>query len=129
MRILSKEEISEIYPVVYRMVFGTEPDNQIPRTVIVHESNEKIDGFISGYLIDNETFYMAWGGTISTFSGIRNFWKEGEKTFKDNGINWFRTVMENTNTVGQRMLMGMGWIPHGMRMVNGKIFVEYYKEL
>ena len=129
MRILTPKEITEQYPIIFEKVFKVPPTNQIPRTVIVQEKDDEIIGFVSGYLIDTETFYLAWGGTVSTFTQARKFWVESEAIFKENGVKWFQTNVENTNTSWQRVLMGMGWIPFGIKATGGKLYIEYFKEL
>jgi len=129
MRVLTADERETVYPDIYERVFGTKPEGHLPRTVIVQESEDEITGFISGYRIDNKTFYIAWGGSVNKFVGSRHLWKEGEAILKESRIEWVVTNVENTNTVWQRMLMGVGWIPHGMKVTQGKIFIEYYKEL
>ena len=129
MRTLTPEEIRTIYPEIFKKVFGFEMGQQIPRTVIVHEQDDEIIGFVSGYLIDRENFYMSWGGTVSTFTGNRKLWTDSEMEFKKLGIKYFQTVVENTNTACQRLLMGIGWLPFGMKTTKGKLFIEYYKEL
>jgi len=129
LRILTPEEINDTYSTIYKSIFGISPTNQIPRTVIVQEKDDKVIGFVSGYLIDTETFYLAWGGTVSKFVQARKFWKESEATFKEHGVKWFQTTVENINTQWQRVLMGMGWIPFGVKATGGKLYIEYFKEL
>jgi len=129
LRILTPEEINDTYSTIYKSIFGISPVNQIPRTVIVQEKDDKVIGFVSGYLIDRETFYMAWGGTVSKFVQAKKFWVEGEALFKEHGVKWFQTNIENTNTQAQRLLMGMGWIPFGVKATGGKLYIEYFKEL
>jgi hypothetical protein len=126
MRILKGEELTTLYPEIFERCFGFPPESQIPRTVIV---TDDLMGFVSGYLIDRETFYLAWGGHINGFKAVRKLWRDGESELKEVGIKWFQTNVENTITSWQRMLMGMGWIPFGMKTTQGKIFIEYYKEL
>jgi len=129
MRVLTPEEIDDIYPIIFTKIFKVPPTNQIPRTVVVQEKEGEITGFVSGYLIDAETFYLAWGGTVTSFIQARKFWAEGEALFKEKGIKWFQTNVENINTKWQRVLMGMGWIPFGIKVTGGKIHIEYFKEL
>ena len=129
MRVLTPEEINENYNAIYTKIFKAHPTNQIPRTVVVQEKDNEVIGFVSGYLIDRETFYLAWGGTVSTFTQARKFWTEGEAVFKEQGVKWFQTNVENTNTSWQRVLMGMGWIPFGIKATGGKLYIEYFKEL
>jgi len=130
MRQLTPEEISILYSNLFERVFGFAPVDQIPRTVFVHENEYgEIKGFVSGYRIDKITFYMAWGGTIGPFAASRKFWNAGMQALKDSGIKWVYTNVENTNTNWQRMLMGLGWVPHGMKVTQGKLFIEYFKEL
>lgn len=128
-RILTPRELKKDYPNYFKSIFGTEPSKQIPKTVIVHEVDNKIKGFISGYRIDKETFYISWGGTTGNFVGSKKFWFEGEKIIKEHGIKWLHTNVHNIDTVCQRMLMGIGWVPFGLKIAKGKIFVEYFKEL
>jgi len=129
MRVLTPEETNEIYPIIFEKIFKVHPTNHIPRTVVVQEKDDEIIGFVSGYLIDTETFYMAWGGTVSKFVQARKFWEEGEALFKEHGVKWFQTNVENINTQWQRVLMGMGWIPFGVKATGGKLYIEYFKEL
>ena len=129
LRILTPEEINDQYPIIFKKIFKDYPVNQIPRTVIVQEKDNEIIGFVSGYLIDKETFYLAWGGTVSKFVQAKKFWMEGETLFKEHGVKWFQTNVENTNTQWQRVLMGMGWIPFGIKATGGKLYIEYFKEL
>jgi hypothetical protein len=126
MRLLKPEEIIILYPEIFERCFGYPPDYQIPRTVIV---TDDLMGFVSGYMLDKENFYMAWGGHTKGFKAARRLWADGEAKFKELGIKWFQTNVENTNTSWQRMLMGIGWVPFGMKVTQGKIFIEYYKEL
>jgi len=128
-RILTPEEINTIYPIIFEKIFKVSPTNQIPRTVLVQEKDNEIIGFVSGYLIDRETFHLAWGGTVSKFVQSRNLWKESEVIFKEHGVKWFQTFVENINTQWQRVLMGMGWIPFGVKATGGKLYIEYFKEL
>jgi hypothetical protein len=129
MKMLSPEEIKTVYPKIFKEIFGFEPDLQLPRTVLVQERDNKIIGFVSGYLIDRENFYMAWGGTTKTFAGNRQLWRDAEAEFKSFGISYLQSRVENTDTNCQRMLMGIGWIPFGMKATQGKLFIDYYKEL
>jgi len=129
LRILTPKEINDTYPTIYKSIFGISPTNQIPRTVIVQEKDDKIVGFISGYLIDKETFYMAWGGSVSKFVNSKKSWNEMEGFFKEHGVKWFQTNVQNTNTQCQRILMGIGWIPFGIKATGGKLYIEYFKEL
>jgi len=132
MRSLSGEELKTVYPTLFKEVFGFENTNEIPRIVLVHEDeNGDIRGFVSGYMITKNTFYLAWGGIKGglSFKGTRNYWKDSEGWFKENGVRFFETKVENTNTQWQRMLMGMGWIPHGVHAADSKLYIEYYKEL
>jgi hypothetical protein len=129
MRVLTPEEIVQIYPALFQKIFGKSIGNQIPRTVIVQETEGEITGFVSGYLIDTETFYMAWGGTTGKFVKAKKFWEKGENKFKELGVKWFQTAVENVNTPWQRVLMGMGWIPFGIKALNNKLFIQYFKEL
>jgi hypothetical protein len=126
MRILKGEEITKIYPQLFKDIFGYWDEKQIPRTVILSDDNR---GFVSGYLIDKENFYMAWGGHMDGFKAARKCWLDGEANMKEVGVKYFQTVVENTNTTWQRMLMGMGWIPYGIKATQGKLYIEYYKEL
>ena len=129
MRSLKGDELTTVYPDIFEKVFGYRPEGHIPRTVIVYEKDGEVRGFLSGYLVDTETFYMSWGGSVDKFALSKKFWYEGESEMKELGVRWGQTNVENTNTVWQRMLMGMGWIPHGMRVTQGKLLIEYYKEL
>jgi len=129
LRTLTPEEINTVYPVIFEKIFKAPPINQIPRTVIVQEKDDEIIGFVSGFLINTETFYMAWGGTVSKFVQAKKFWVEGEAFFKEHGVKWFQTNVENINTQWQRVLMGMGWIPFGVKATGGKLYIEYFKEL
>jgi hypothetical protein len=126
MRILTGEELKTVYPELFKKVFGYEAEGQIPRIVIV---TEDLEGFVSGYFADRENFYMSWGGHTKGSKAARRLWIDGEATLKEYGVKYFSTVVENVNTSWQRMLMGMGWIPYGMKATQGKIFIEYYKEL
>ena len=126
MKILEGNELMTLYPEIFERCFGFKPDKQIPRMVIVPED---LMGFVSGYMIDTETFYLAWGGHTKGFKAIRRLWADSESTFREHGVKWFQTNVENINTSWQRMLMGMGWIPYGMKATQNKIFIEYYKEL
>jgi hypothetical protein len=128
MRSLKGEELKTIYPEIFEKVFGYRPVGHIPRTVIVQEKEGEIKGFVSGYLIDTETFYMAWGGSVDKFVLSRKFWAETEAEIKELGVKWGQTNVENINTTWQRMIMGLGWIPHGVKVTQGKILIEYYKE-
>jgi len=130
MRIIKGEELYELYPKIFEKVFGYKPEGHIPRILLLQENDEgEAIGFVSGYLINQDTFYMAWGGSTAGFAGSRNLWIEGEMYLTNNGVKWMTTIVENTNTAWQRMLMKLGYIPHGMKMTQGKIYVEYYKEL
>jgi len=126
MRILEGDELTTVYPELFKKVFGFESAGQIPRTVIV---TDDLEGFVSGYLQDFENFYLSWGGHTKGFTSARRCFLEGEKALKDLGVKWFLTRVENTNTVWQRVLMKMDWVPYGMRVAGGKIYIEYCKEL
>ena len=128
-RILTPKEINDKYPIIFEKIFKVPPTNQIPRTVLVQEKDNEITGFAAGYLIDTETFRFTWGGTVSKFIQARKFWADGEAFFKEHGVKWFQTTVENTNTQWQRVLMGMGWIPFGIKATGGKLYIEYFKEL
>ena len=130
MRILTGEEVHELYPELFEKVFGFPPDGQVPRTVVVQEQEDgTLTGFVSGYLRDRKTFYISWAGSMKKFTGSRELFAEFEMFLKNKGVQWFTTCVENTNTATQRLLMKMYWYPYGMKMSQGKIYVEYYKEL
>ena len=125
MKYLTPEEIITIYPDLFKRIFGYEPDKQIPRTVLV---DDKIRGFISGYLLDTENFYISWGGHLDGFKAVRKLWTEGEATIKEAGIKYFISRIPQKNATTQRLLLGMGWYPRGMMQADG-LYIEYYKEL
>jgi hypothetical protein len=129
MRFLTKGEIDVLYPEIFHKVFGSYPDKQVPRSVIVQVRNEEIIGFISGYLINRDTFYVSWGGSTGGFKSVRNLWKDGELELNAAGVQWLLTTVHNEDTQVQRMLMGIGFIPRGMKMSEGKIYIEYYKDI
>jgi hypothetical protein len=126
MRLLKGDELTTLYPEIFERCFGFQPDKQIPRIVTV---TDDLMGFISGYMLDKENFYLAWGGHVNGFKAIRKQWVDWEAQFKGAGVKWFQTNVENTNSSWQRILLGMGWLPYGMKTTQGKIFIEYYKEL
>ena len=126
MECLTGEELRTIYPELFKKVFGFDSAGQIPRTVIV---TDDLEGFVSGYLVNTETFYLAWGGHTKGFTAARRCFQDGEKELKEAGVKWFQTAVENKNTIWQRVLMKMGWFPYGMKVTGGKIYIEYYKEL
>jgi hypothetical protein len=125
MRHLTGEEVTDLYPEIFEKVFGFKPDKQVPRTVF---ATDDLEGFVSGYLIDRETFYLAWGGHTKGMKAAIKCFQEGEKALKEAGVKYFQTAVENTNTAWQRMLMGMGWIPYGLKVLD-KIYLEYSKVL
>jgi len=129
LRLLSEKEKTEEYPKLFEDCFGYWDEQQIPRDVIVQEEDGEFKGFVSGYMINTDTFYYAWGGVIGNFTGSRRHFNEIYSFLYDNGVRWCQTNVENTNSAWQRMLLGMGWIPHGMKATQGALFIEYYKEL
>lgn len=128
-RLLSPEEILSIYPIVFEKIFKIKPEQQIPRTVLVDERDGEIIGFISGYLLDKENFYMSWAGHTSGYKNSRRCFEEMEGLMRIAGIKYFQSCIENTNVITQRLLLGTGWIPYGVKATQGKLFVDYYKEL
>lgn len=127
MRILEGKEKETIYPALFKKCFGYYNDNQIPRFVAIHEREGEPIGFVSGYFVDKETFYFAWGGSVDKFVHSRRQWNDYEKLLNRLGAKWLRTQVHNVDTNWQRVLMKMGWIPHGMTVTNGKLHVQYYK--
>jgi hypothetical protein len=125
MKILTGEEKKTVYPVLFEKIFGYKPDKQIPRFVFV---DDKVEGFVSGYLLDKETFYMSWAGHVKGMLGVRRAFNDLETQLTETGVKYFVARIENTNTVTQRLLMGMRWIPRGC-IVTDRIYIEYYKEL
>lgn len=129
-RLLGEAEKETVYPELFREIFGFGNFREIPRIVIVQDDDGVLKGFCSGYLIDKDTFYMAWGGVTGNFTGSRKVYASIYQFIKQKlGASWLQTNVENTNTVWQRVLMGIGHIPHGVKATNGKIYIEYYKEL
>lgn len=126
MKILTGEEKDTIYPSLFKRIFGFEPDKQIPRVVMI---DDKKLGFISGYFIDRENFYMSWAGHIDGMKSVRRAFAEMEAEMKEVGVKYFIARIHNTNTITQRLLLGMHWFPRGIMAGSEGLFVEYYKEL
>lgn len=128
-RLLSEQEIIDLYPSIFESVFGYYDDKQLPGMVAVQEVDGEVRGFVSGYMINKDSFYYAWGGAINGFPGSRRVFLRFYTFLYEIGVRWCSTHIENVNTVWQRLLMGMGWVPYGLKVTQGKIFIEYYKEL
>lgn len=132
MRLLTYIEKEKVYPELFKRVFGFENLNEVVGSVFVHEDQDgNLRGFVSGYMIAKNTFYMAWGGLAPglTFKGTRKYWQSVEKELFDRGLRFIETKVENTNTHWQRTLMGMGYIPHGVHYADRKVYIEYCKAL
>jgi hypothetical protein len=125
MKILTGEEKKTIYPELFKKIFGFEPNHQIPRVVI---TDDKMRGFISGYLLDKITFYTSWVGHLDGFKSVRKAWVGVEEELRQSGVQYLVGRIVNKNTTMQRLIMGLGWIPRGM-IVADAIYIEYYKEL
>lgn len=126
MRLLTGEEVIKIYPKVYKDVFGVEPDKQIPRNVFLSEDGK---GFVSGYLLDKENFYMSWVGHPEGMKSTRTCFHDVEKYLVDAGVKYFIGRVHNRNIVVQRLMLSMGWYPRGAMVADNGIHIEYIKEL
>ena len=132
MRQLTQEELKTIYPALFKEIFGFWNENELPRIVIVQEDEDKtFRGFMSGYMLTKNAFYMAWGGLKPglTFKGTKQYWEDGEDWFRKKGVKLFETKVDCNNTQWQRVILGMGWVPHGVHFANGRLYIEYHKEL
>lgn len=129
MRLLSHNEIEAVYKPLFKEIFGYYDENHIPRTVILHEMGGRPVGFVAGYMFLKDTFYMQYGGVIGGFKGHVKFWQDGEAWLKNQDVKHVITVVENTNTAWQRVLMKLGFIPHGLKVNQGKIYLDYWKPL
>jgi hypothetical protein len=76
-----------------------------------------------------DTFYMQYGGVVGNFTGHKKFWSEGEDWLINQGAKHLTTTVENVNTAWQRVLMKIGFIPHGLKVNRGKIYLDYWKPL
>ena len=126
MRLLTGEEVTTIYPKVFKDVFGFESDKQTPRNVFLSEDGK---GFVSGYLIDKENFYMSWAGHPGGMLPTRKCFFAMEEYLVDAGVKYFIGRIGNRNTVVQRLMLGMGWYPRGLTVSDNGIYIEYIKEL
>jgi hypothetical protein len=126
MKILTGEEKKTIYPVLFERIFGVKPEKQIPRIVM---TDDKMEGFISGYLIDQENFYMSWVGHINGMIGVRRAFNDMESAMIETGVKYFIGRVHNRNTVVQRLMLGMNWFPRGIVAASDGLYVEYIKEL
>jgi len=129
MRLLQVNEIESVYKPLFKEIFGYYDENHIPRTVILHEVDGLPVGFVAGYMFLKDTFYMQYGGVTGAFTGHKKFWADGESWLIDQGVKHLITVVENTNTTWQRVLLKMGFIAHGMKVNQGKIYLDYWKPL
>lgn len=126
MKRLTGDELTTVYPDLFEKIFGYRPDKQIPKFVIV---DDKVEGFVSGYLIDKETFYWSWVGHLKGMLGVRRTFNEIERLLQESGVKWIVGRVHNTNTVTQRLMLGLGWYPRGMSQTITGLHIEYIKEL
>ena len=101
MRVLTPEEINENYNAIYTKIFKAHPTNQIPRTVVVQEKDNEVIGFVSGYLIDRETFYLAWGGTVSTFTQARSSGLRVRRSSRNRVLSGFKLTLRTQTHLGR----------------------------
>lgn len=125
-RQLTQRERATFFPDLCTSIFGEWNRSMRSRNVFV---NDAFTGFVSGYLIDRETFYISWAGSNKGFAAGRRAYLDWESNLKNSGVKWITGKIENTNTKTQRLIMGMGWIPRGIITSGNRIYIDYYKEL
>ena len=131
-RVWTPIEIHNLYADLYESCFGKPQDESAPPLVLVHEDDDGVvKGFVAGRKINSNTFYYSFAGTVEghSMASSRRHWNSVYDFLRKSGIEWCETCVENTNTVAQRVILGQGWVPFGIRVMKDKILVQYYKEL
>ena len=119
-------DLGTMYPEIYRSVFESSDDFQIPSIVYLGFENGEYKGFISGYLHNIQTFYMQYAGIIKskrgfgTVSMFREAVREMQKEYA-----FILAAIRNDNIVAIKIAMNEGFVINGIRQDTGKnIYVE-----
>ena len=123
------EDISNLYPALYKQIFQKEDANQCPSFVYVVFENGEYIGFLSGYLHNLNTFYIQYAGTIEEQRGYKTIsaFKEVLKRINTEYQNVI-FLIKNDNITAIKIALHEGFKIYGIRQDTEKnLYVEFIK--
>jgi len=115
------------YANLYNQVFADGEPN-LPRDIyLVHEDDDKLIGFLSGFPLDQETWYLQVVGFLPSEKKHRtNIYRSWlAMTLLNREWGGILTMIENKNVEALRVALSVGFIVIGTRMdTAGTLWVE-----
>ena len=132
-RALNETEVYYMYPEIFKHIFGYFEKCHIPEIVDVAEYKNSIIGFASGRLYNKDTWYAQFGGVYDKYRSIglaEKLWKTHFKRIENlYDIKYITLRTENTNIPAFYMNIKTGFIPVGMSVSNGKMYIQWNKKV
>lgn len=123
------EDISNLYPVLYKQIFKTENVWHSPAFVYVGVDNGEYIGFASGYLHNLNTFYIQYAGIIEEHRGymVINAFKELLKNINEEYQNVI-FLIKNDNITAIKIALHEGFKIYGIRQdTENNLYVEFIR--
>lgn len=121
-------EIFNKYPEIYKSVFKEwTTEGNLPADIYVGYDNDEYGGFLSGYSISRDTWYMQRAGFIVGEQGKRKNYARGMQAMLLLHEKWkhILTLVKNTDAHVLRMAIGIGFKIIGVRQdTTGILWVE-----
>jgi len=132
-RKLSKDEWMDMAEKAHLICFNEERPRELDRIdyALLNVSNEEVLNYCTVKELDAESVYWQFGGAFPNSKGTvhsaRSYARNIAWTFSQ-GYKRITTYVKNTNTNMFRIQLKCGFIPVGMRTIQGEIFIELLLE-
>lgn len=127
-KILSKAQHHDIYPKLFKEIFGHDDPLQAPTVIAAALEKETYTGFVSGYYRSRAIFYIQYSGILP---GLRTRGKEVR--YFNNCLDLiecrvFVTMISNIDVNVMRILLKCGFIPNGIEQgSDGILYVNWIR--
>ena len=132
-RKLSNEEWSKMAENAHLICFDEKRPSEMDRIsyALLNVDGEKVLNYCTVRELDSESVYWQFGGAFPNSKGTvhsaRSYARNIKWTF-DQGYKRITTYVKNTNTNMFRIQLKCGFLPIGMRTVQGDIYIELLLE-
>jgi hypothetical protein len=125
-RFFDQNEISKIYPHIFKLCFGKEDNIQAPAIVGVIEIENEIAAFISGYWVNKIEFYIQYCGIVPNMRGKLRGMNYLETAMEEIGARFYTTMIPGDNAPAMKVVMDCGFRLIGVRQTtSGQILGEW----
>ena len=118
-------EDQEEYKRIHGTVFN-EPIHDIPKVVVVGRNESgSIVGFVSGFWLSHDSFYIQYSGIMPEFQG--NGYSAQLSQILHENIT-YNLAIRNDNTAAFITTLKLGFIPIGVILKDNKLFVQLKRD-